>query len=183
MTEKFDAIIIGAGHNGLVCGTYLGRAGLRVLFLEARDAAGGMTSERAIDDDYHMPGLAHTAYPVCPKIRKDLQLDKFGYSIGEAVDTIALNDDGKHLRIGQQSVSGPDLGEHDIGAYVQFKKEYLDYARALRPLYENKPPRLKNMGLADKSTLAKLGWNVRVGLGRESMNEFLRIAKCSMMND
>ena len=94
MTEKFDAIIIGAGHNGLVCGTYLGRAGLKVLFLEARDAAGGMTSASAIDDDYHMPGLAHTAYPVCAKIRKDLRLDKFGYSVGNAIDTIALDEDG-----------------------------------------------------------------------------------------
>jgi len=176
MTEKIDAIIIGAGHNGLVCATYLGRAGLKVLLLEARDAAGGMTSARAVDDDYHMPGLAHTAYPVCPKIRKELQLGKFGYSAGKAIETIALDEGGKHLHIGAQSVSGPGLGERDISAYVQFKKEFLDYAKAMRPLYENKPPRLKNMGLADKSTLAKLGWKIRFGLGRESMNEFLRVA-------
>ncbi len=116
MTEKFDAIIIGAGHNGLVCGTYLGRAGLKVLLLEARDAAGGMTSARAVDDDYHMPGLAHTAYPVCPKIRKELQLGKFGYSVGKAIETIALDEGGKHLHIGPQSVSGPSLGERDISA-------------------------------------------------------------------
>lgn len=176
MTERIDAIIIGAGHNGLVCGTYLGRAGLKVLFLEARDAAGGMTSANTIDADYHIPGLAHTAYPVCPKIRKELQLGKFGYSVGKAIETIALDEGGKHLRIGQQSVSGPDLGEADTSAYIQFKKEFLGYAKAMRPLYENKPPRLKNMGLADKSTLAKLGWNIRFGLGRESMNEFLRVA-------
>ena len=176
MTDRIDAIIIGAGHNGLVCGTYLARAGLKVLFLEARDVVGGMTSVRIIDDDYFMPGLAHTAYPVCPKILKDLQLGKFAYSTGKAIETIALDEDGRHLRIGQRDVSGPHLGEDDISAYVQFKNEFLDYAKALGPLYENKPPRLKNMGLADKSTLAKLGWNVRVGLGRESMNEFLRIA-------
>jgi len=180
MTEKFDAIIIGAGHNGLVCGTYLGRDGLKVLFLEARGAAGGMTSARAIDDDYHIPGLAHTAYPVCPKIRKDLQLGKFGYWVGKAVDTIALDEDGQHIFIGRPSASGPGLGERDISAYVRFKKEFLDYAKAMRPLYEIKPPRLKNMGSADKSTLAKLGWNVRVGLGRESMNEFLRVAAMNM---
>jgi phytoene dehydrogenase-like protein len=180
MTERIDAIIIGTGHNGLVCGTYLARAGLNVLFLEARDAVGGMTSASAIDDDYHVPGLAHTAFPLSPKIRKDLQLDKFGYSVGKAIDTIALDENGKHVRIGQRSVSGPGLADSDVSAYVQFKNEYLDYARALRPLFENRPPRLKDMDLADKWTLAKLGWNIRVGLGRESMNEFLRVAAMNM---
>ena len=176
MIERIDAIIIGAGHNGLVCGAYLARAGLKVLFLEARDAVGGMTSASAIDDDYHIPGLAHTSFPICPKIRKDLRLDKFGYATGKAIDTIALDEDGRHLRIGRRSVSGPGLGDRDVNAYVRFKNEYLDYARALRPLFENRPPRLKNMHFADKATLAKLGWNIRFGLGRESMYEFLRVA-------
>ena len=180
MIERIDAIIIGAGHNGLVCGTYLARAGFKVLFLEARDSVGGMTSASAIDDDYHMPGLAHTAYPVCPKIRKELQLDKFGYSPGKPVETIALDEGGMHLRIGQTSVSGTDLSDHDIGAYTEFKKEFLSYAKALRPLFGNKPPRLKNMGFADQSTLAKLGWNIRMGLGRKSMYEFLRVAAINM---
>jgi phytoene dehydrogenase-like protein len=171
MIERIDAIIIGTGHNGLVCGSYLARAGLKVLFLEARDSVGGMTSASAIDDDYHIPGLAHTAHPVCPKIRKELQLDKFGYSPGKPVETIALDESGMHLRIGQTSVSGIGLSNDDITAYTEFKKEYLGYAKALRPLFGNKPPRLKNMGFADKSTLAKLGWNIRMGLGRESMYE------------
>ena len=180
MIERIDAIIIGTGHNGLVCGAYLARAGRKVLFLEARDAVGGMTSASAIDDDYYMPGLAHTAYPLCRKIRKDLQLDTFGYSPGKAIDTIALNEHGLHLHIGERSVSGPALADRDVSAYAEFKNEYLDYARALRPMFESRPPRLKNMDFTDKSTLAKLGWNIRVGLGRESMYEFLRVATINM---
>lgn len=176
MIERVDAIIIGAGHNGLVCGTYLARAGQKVLFIEARDEVGGMASANAIDDDYHMPGLAHTTYPICPKIRKDLRLDKFGYAPGKAVETIALAEDGRHLRITDRSVSGPDLAERDAEAFAQLKKDYLDYAKAMRPLYESRPPRLKNMDFKDKTTLAKLGFNIRVGLGRESMYEFLRVA-------
>lgn len=176
MIERIDAIIIGAGHNGLVCGTYLARAGLKVLFLEARDAIGGMTSESTIEEGYYSPGLAHTAHPLCPKIRKDLSLDKFGYSPGAAIETIALDGDGMHLRIGPSSVSGAGLDVQDVNAYAEFKKEFLGYARALRPLFENRPPRLKNMDFADKSTLARLGWNIRMGLGRESMYEFLRVA-------
>ena len=180
MIERIDAIIIGAGHNGLVCGTYLARAGLNVLFLEARESVGGMTSARTVGDDYHFPGLAHTAYPVCPKIRKDLHLDKFAYSPGQAIDTIALDEDGMHLRIGERSVSGPGLDDRDVSAYPGFKNEFLSYAKALRPLFENRPPRLKNIDFTDTSTLAKLGWNIRVGLGRESMYEFLRVAAINM---
>ena len=180
MIERIDAIIIGAGHNGLVCGTYLARSGLKVLFLEARDAVGGMTSESTIDDDYQLAGLAHTAFPVCPKIRKDLQLEKFAYSVGEEIETIALDKEGRHLRLGRDSVSGPDLADSDVDAYGRFKDEFLGYAKAMRPIFETRPPRLKNMDFADKATLAKLGWNIRFGLGRESMYEFLRVAAINM---
>jgi len=176
MTEQIDAIIIGAGHNGLVCCTYLARSGLKVLFIEARNTVGGMTSERTFDDDYRIAGLAHAAFPLCRKIRKDLQLEKFAYSGGKEVETIALAEDGRHLRLGRGSVSGPGLTDSDVSAYARFKDEFLGYARALRPMYESRPPRLKNMDFRDKSTLAKLGWNVRFGLGRESMYEFLRVA-------
>ena len=180
MIERIDAIIIGAGHNGLVCGAYLARSGLKVLFLEARDTVGGMTSESTIDDDFHITGLAHTAFPLSPKIRKDLRLDRFGYSSGKEIETIALHEDGRHLRLGGNNVSGPDLTESDVDAYRRFKNEFLGYAKAMRPMFETRPPRLKNMDFADKVTLAKLGWNIRFGLGRESMYEFLRVAAINM---
>ncbi len=180
MIERIDAIIIGAGHNGLVCGTYLARSGMKVLFLEARDAVGGMTSERTLDDDYRIAGLAHTAFPVCAKIRKDLQLEKFGYAAGKEIETIALAEDGRHLQIGGNKVSGDGLGNGDVDAYGRFKTEFLGYAKAMRPIFETRPPRLKNMDFADKTTLAKLGWNIRFGLGKESMYEFLRVAAINM---
>ena len=180
MIERIDAIIIGAGHNGLVCGAYLARSGLKVLFLEARDAVGGMTSESNIDGDFHIAGLAHTAFPVCAKIRKDLRLEKFGYSAGKEIETIALHQDGRHLRFGRNTVSGPDLTDSDIDAYRRFKDEFFGYAKAMRPMFMTRPPRLKNMDFADKATLAKLGWNIRFGLGRESMYEFLRVAAINM---
>ena len=176
MTERTDAIIIGAGHNGLVCAAYLARAGMNVLLLESADSAGGMSAPRTIGEDYQFPGLAHAAYPVSSAIRRDLKLDRFGYEPGKAVNTVALGADGKHLTIGANNVSGESLSELDEIAYPEFRKTYLTFAKAIRPLFNNKAPRLKDMAFADITTLAKLGWNIRLGLGREAMYEFLRVA-------
>ena len=176
MTERTDAIIIGAGHNGLVCAAYLARAGMQVLCLESADSAGGMSAPRSLGDHYHFPGLAHVAYPVAPAIRRDLRLEQFGYESGKAIDTVALDANGKHLTISTNSVSGEDLPESDRKAYPEMREQYLAFAKALRPLFDNKPPRLKDMAFADKTTLVKLGWNIRLGLGREAMYEFLRVA-------
>jgi phytoene dehydrogenase-like protein len=171
-----DAIIIGAGHNGLVCASYLARAGLDVLVLESGETAGGMSAPRTLGENYHFPGLAHVTYPVSDAIRRDLKLENYGYKPGVAIDTIALDASGEHLTIAAESVSGANLAEPDARSYAAFRDQYLSFAKALRPLFENKPPRLKNMPFGDKTTLAKLGWNIRMGLGRETMYEFLRVA-------
>lgn len=176
MTERTDAIIIGAGHNGLVCAAYLARAGIKVLCLESAESAGGMSAVRTIAGDYHFPGLANVAYPVSDAMRRDLKLDHFGYQAGPFVETVSLDAGGKHLSIGMDGVSGEGLGESDEKAYPEFKEQYLAFIKALRPLFDNKPPRLKNMGFADTMTLGKLGWNIRLGLGREAMYELLRVA-------
>ncbi len=176
MTDHIDALVIGAGHNGLVCAAYLARAGMSVVCLESSDKAGGMSASRQIAENYRFPGLAHTACPVSAAIRRDLKLDQFGYQPGPAADTIALALDGRHLTITRDSVSGDALSATDMQSYRAFRERYLSFAKAMRPLLENKAPRLKDMEFADKATLAKLGWNMRLGLGRDSMYEFLRVA-------
>ena len=171
-----DVIIIGAGHNGLVCAGYLARAGMGVLVLESGASTGGMAAPRVLNDDYHFPGLAHISYPISSAIRKDLRLDQFGYEPGTAIDTIALDTNNEHLTISAHAISANRLRKTDIEAYPGFRRQYLAFAKSLSPLFDNKPPRLKNMGLRDTATLARLGWNIRMGLGRETMYEFLRVA-------
>ena len=168
-------LVIGAGHNGLVCATYLARAGYQVEILEARDQVGGAASNSQFAEGYQVSGLAHILHSLSPQVRKDLKLDAAGLDAGTALETIALDTAGQHLRLGRSEVSGEGLSAADIAAYRQFKTVFTQYAKALQPLMMNKPPRLKDMDGKDKTTLAKLGWQLRFGLGKESMREFLRV--------
>ena len=178
MTDRYDAVVIGAGHNGLVCAGYLANAGMRVLVCEASPAIGGMAAERRFGDgkQYSLPALAHLQFPVATTLREDLKLDSFGYSAGDPVETVTLARDSEPVILGADSVRGGTLGDADIAAYPDFSKRYREFAAALAPLFETKPPRLRNPAGGDRSTFMKLGWKVRFGLGRENMYEFLRVA-------
>ncbi|MGH6782249.1 MAG: FAD-dependent oxidoreductase, partial [Sphingomonadaceae bacterium] len=79
MTKKYDAIIIGAGHNGLVCAFYLAQAGLKVRIVEARDTVGGA----AVTEEFH-PGFrnsvaSYTVSLLQPKVIRDMKLADHGY--------------------------------------------------------------------------------------------------------
>ena len=72
MTQKYDALIIGAGHNGLVCAFYLARAGLKVRIVERRDVVGGA----AVTEEFH-PGFrnsvaSYTVSLLQPKVIADM---------------------------------------------------------------------------------------------------------------
>lgn len=165
-------LIIGGGHNGLVCATYLVKGGHYVTILEARSTLGGSIAQHQFAEGFSVNGLANVVHPINPKIAKDL-----GLKIPNAspVDTISLGANGRHLIIGEDTVRGDGLTDMDKDAYSTFKKEFRKYAKAFEPLTMNKPPRLKDMDNRDKFTLARLGWKLRFGLGAKSMKEFLRV--------
>lgn len=156
MIKQRKAIIIGGGHNGLICAAYLARGGFAVTVLEARSTLGGGLA------------MAPTHMPLHPTIHKELKLSK---PAAQPLKTIALSPDGDHLHIAGGDVTGPEAK-----AYAAFHSEYMAYAKALGPLMLNAPPRLKDFGRQDAATLGKLGWAIRFGLGEEAMREFLRVA-------
>ncbi len=151
MTESKSILVIGGGHNGLVCATYLAKAGHRVQVLEARETAGGGAAIHQFAEGYQVSGLAHVLHPLNPRIIKDLDLVDAGLVPGEAINTISLGRDGRHLTLGADTVTGTGLSSDDAAAYTSFKVEFRSYARALEPMTMNKPPRLKDMDRKDNS--------------------------------
>jgi phytoene dehydrogenase-like protein len=96
-----DAVIIGGGHNGLVCAAYLAMAGLKVVVLERRDVVGGA----AVTEEFH-PGFrnsvaAYTVSLLNPKVIRDLALAEHGLRIVERrIANFLPFDDGRYLKLG-----------------------------------------------------------------------------------
>ena len=128
MTDKFDAIVVGAGHNGLVCSALLAKAGKRVLVLEANDQVGGAAVTREFTEGYLVSACAHLLYQLQPEVRKELKLAPRLAS--EDMTTIALGEDGKHVRLGTDSVEG--VSDEDAMQYRDFRKRMARFANLLR---------------------------------------------------
>lgn len=100
MTQRFDAVVIGAGHNGLTCAFYLARAGLKVCVVERRDVVGGA----AVTEEFH-PGFRNSAasYTVSllqPKVIADMKLVERGYRVIERPVSNFFPLDGDYLKLG-----------------------------------------------------------------------------------
>jgi len=101
MTGRYDAVIIGGGHNGLVCAFYLARAGLSVRILERRDVIGGA----AVTEEFH-PGFrnsvaSYTVSLLQPKVIADMGLVQRGYRVIERpISNFLPQDDGRYLKLG-----------------------------------------------------------------------------------
>ena len=179
MNERHDAIVIGAGHNGLVCASLLAKAGKKVLVLEANDQVGGAAITRTFADGYSVSACAHLLYQLQPKVRKDLGL-KIDLAC-DKMDTIALSPDGNHVRYNGNDVSG--TSDEDAASYKDFYQRMTRFADLLQTYLNRRPPRLaRDASKSDLLTLAQFGFDIR-RLGKVEMQEFLRLIGINIFDE
>jgi phytoene dehydrogenase-like protein len=176
---RWDAIVVGAGHNGLTAAAYLARGGLRVLVLESRDRVGGATVTEELAPGVRVPALAHTVGRLRPSVAKELELSRHGLSlVAPEVRTFAPQPDGRAVTLWADLARTIDAlrpwSEDDATAYLEFDRRVRTLGRFLADVGDEAPPEIKAPGLGDALTGLRLGRTFR-GLGKLDGRMILRV--------
>ena len=172
MSKTPDIIIVGGGHNGLVCAAYLAKAGRQVLVLEAASQAGGLGSTREFAPGFRA-SVAHTLPQLGRKLVADLALESHGFTLAtEAMPSVALSTSGDHITIAGSTLIG--ASDSDTAAYTAYIQLMQKFAKAINPFWHKRPPMIGSGGLRDALTLGQFGWKLRT-LGKDDMRELMRM--------
>jgi phytoene dehydrogenase-like protein len=179
---RCDALIIGGGHNGLVCAAYLAQAGLKVTVLERREVVGGA----AVTEEFH-PGFrnsvaAYTVSLLNPKVIKDLDLHAHGLRIVERRAANFLpTEDGRYLLSGGERTHAEvaRFSQKDAARLAEYGQRLESIADVMRDLVLTTPPNALEGSwrqvLPELISAARVGGRLRkldMGLRRELLSLF-----------
>ena len=144
MSTRYDAIIIGGGHNGLVTAAYLARAGLSVLVLERRHVLGGAAVSEEIFPGFTFSVCSYVVSLLRPEIIRELDLPAHGLQILPLDGTFTPLPNGDHLwRVDDTAATRRAIARHspvDAEAYEEYGKAMTEIGRFVRPLLAMEPP-------------------------------------------
>ncbi|HEX5149026.1 MAG TPA: NAD(P)/FAD-dependent oxidoreductase, partial [Candidatus Limnocylindrales bacterium] len=143
MTQRYDVVIIGGGHNGLIAAGYLAKAGKRVVVLEKRYVLGGAAVTEEIVPGFRFSVMSYVVSLLRPEIIRELELPKHGLEILPLDGTITpleddylwrVNDHGKNIREIRR------WNKADAEAYEEYGKLMAEIARFVKPFLSMIPP-------------------------------------------
>ena len=181
--NRYDAIVIGGGHNGLVAAAYLAKHGARTVVLEKRHKTGGAADTmEPWPDEY--PGvkvntLSYTMSLMPPSVRRDLQLERFGFKLLPLGQGYMPMRDGRSIiqhtdaQITRDSIS--QVSKHDADAYFEFYDWIGRIAAILGPMLMETPPHVGSRKIRDLWDLGMLGWKLRKHVDEATVADITRL--------
>ena len=175
--SRYDAIIIGAGHNGLTNAAYLAKAGLNVLVVEKNDYIGGAAVSRELQKGWVYSNCSYVCSMMRQAIHRDLNLSRHGLLLVPYLGTVNFGDgderlfayhdeEAAHLELKRHS-------PHDADAMHRFNTDLGRYAQLIRKTLLRTPPdptSFKPRDIKELLFLAKQFWK----LGEKEIYEYVR---------
>ncbi|WP_324695339.1 NAD(P)/FAD-dependent oxidoreductase [Novosphingobium aerophilum] len=184
MTKRYDALIIGGGHNGLVCAFYLARSGLKVRILERRGVVGGA----AVTEEFH-PGFrnsvaSYTVSLLQPKVITDMKLAEHGYRVIERpISNFLPQEDGRYLKLGggleRTQAEFRRFSPHDADILPAYYDALEGVAEVLRDLALKSPPNAGDgwRGLIDAALQGRRVAGLPIEAQRDVLDLFTKSAR------
>jgi phytoene dehydrogenase-like protein len=182
---KYDAIIIGGGHNGLTAAAYLGRAGRKTLVLERRHVLGGAAVTEEIVPGFRFSVCSYVVSLLRPEIIRELDLPRHGLEILPLDGTFTPMPDGDYLwRVNDHARTRREIARHsrlDAEAYDEYGKAMVEMARFVKPILDMTPPDPMTLDPRELMKLLFLGRRFR-RLGEEDRYNQLQLMTMSAVD-
>ena len=176
-SRNLDAIIVGAGHNGLVAACYLARAGLEVLVLERQPFIGGAAVSRRLYEDFTYSNCSYVCSLLRPEIIRTLELPKYGLQVIPYEGGCTMMQDGGHLALyDNHDALRREISRHskrDAEAYDRYSRDVMRQCKFIKPLLMREPPDPTSFKPRDLQELLYLGRRFHA-LGESRMYDTLR---------
>ncbi|MDF1727034.1 MAG: NAD(P)/FAD-dependent oxidoreductase [Sulfitobacter sp.] len=173
----YDAIIVGAGHNGLTTGCYLARAGMRVLIVEKNDWIGGAAVSRSLHDGWTYSNCSYVCSLLRREVARDLELPKHGLQVIPYEGGASFTPDGDYFAYhSDHNALRREIARHsarDVDAYDDFSRTVIRQCRFIRPFLLRNAPDPTSLHPRDLGELAFLVKKAH-GLGARELGETIR---------